>query len=103
MERNDTYFSDFRIVFYRLYILEVQKREKKDFKSRLAHQKRENPIRILSFFAAAPSARADPLRSIFWERAPRRGGRPLAFDDHLRPSRYCCGVMPLYFLKICVK
>ena len=35
MERNDTYFSDFRIVFYRLYILEVQKREKKDFKSRL--------------------------------------------------------------------
>ena len=39
MERNDTYFSDFRIVFYRLYILEEQKREKKDFKSRLAHQK----------------------------------------------------------------
>ncbi len=39
MERNDTYFSDFRIVFYRLYILEEQKREKKDFKSRLAHKK----------------------------------------------------------------
>ncbi len=49
MERNDTYFSDFRIVFYRLYILEEQKREKKDFKSRLAHQKRGNPNRISPF------------------------------------------------------
>ena len=46
-------FLIFGIVFYRLYILEVQKREKKDFKSRLAHQKRENPIRILSFLLAS--------------------------------------------------
>ena len=51
MERNDTYFSDFRIVFYRLYILEEQKREKKDFKSRLAHQRKSPKSKDLGLFS----------------------------------------------------
>ena len=50
IERNDTCFSDFRIDFYGLYALEIQKHGKKNFKSRLAHQKSSENCSKMSVF-----------------------------------------------------